>query len=113
MKFDISPSGMHETGRKATRRGDDIDADVRALLDALGDAGAASGGALAGALARLSGDVQQKTGIMSSRVACTVDGAGRATGMFDDGDHEMKGNAHQGIDRANSAGNSGLGPGGR
>ena len=33
MKLDISPTGMHETGRKATRQGDDIDTDVRMLLD--------------------------------------------------------------------------------
>ena len=111
MKFDILPTGMHETGRKATRQGDDIDTDVRMLLDALDEAWLASDAPVAGALTRLSGDVQQKTGIMSSRVTRTVDGAAEATGIFDDGDHEMRGNANQGIDRANSTGNGWLGPG--
>ncbi|MGI5471780.1 DUF6507 family protein [Streptomyces sp. CA-132043] len=113
LKFDISPSGMRETGHKASGQGSDIDADVRALLDALDDAGAAAGGPVAGAVAGLSGDVEQKTGIMASRVAGTVDGAGRATHVFDEGDHEMKGNARRGIDRANSPGHGEFGRGGR
>ncbi|MFD5734662.1 DUF6507 family protein [Streptomyces sioyaensis] len=113
MKFDISPSGMDATGRKATGQGHDLDADVRTLLDALADAESASDGPLAGALARFSGDVQQKTGIMSSRVACTVDGAGRATGAFVEGDHEMSSNAKQGSDGMYPPGSGMLGQGGR
>ncbi|MER7396125.1 DUF6507 family protein [Streptomyces sp. NPDC000151] len=113
MKFDISPSGMNETGQKATRHGNDLDSDVRTLLDALDGAGSASGGPIAEALARFAGDVQQKTGIMSSRVACTVDGAGRATSIFGEGDDEMRSNANQGMGGVNSSENGWLGQGGR
>ncbi|MEU7488153.1 DUF6507 family protein [Streptomyces sp. NPDC042319] len=112
LKFDISPSGMHTTGRKTTGQGDDLASEVRTLLDALHDAGCASDAAVAGAVTRFSGDVQQKTGIMSARVGSTVDGAGRATGIFVDGDHEMKCHANRGNEHADSPGNAGYGRGG-
>lgn len=113
MKFDISPRGMRETGHKATRQGQELGTDVRTLLTAIGDAGAACGGPIAEALSRLSGDLQQKTHVMSSRVASTVDGAGQATRAHVEGDHNMASNASQGNSGANFSRKDILGQGGR
>jgi hypothetical protein len=96
MKFDVSPSGVHQTGQGAKRQGQDMDADVQALLNAFADAANDSGGGpIAYELARLAADVEDKTGIMSSRVTRTVFGAGQAADAHVEGDHDMAKNANQ------------------
>lgn len=92
MKFDISHSGMQDTQHKATGQGEDLDKDVKSLLDALDGAAGECGGLVGQALTRLSGDVRQKTESLSSRVSRTVNGAGEAVGSFLEGDQEMSKN---------------------
>jgi len=113
MKFDVSPSGMHQTGQKATSQGQDLVADVKTLLGSLEEAAGTCGGPIANELARLAGDVSQKTHVMSSRVQVTVDGAGKATNAHVEGDHEMQNNARQNQSGTENAGQDMPGHGAR
>lgn len=96
MKFDVSPSGIHETGRQATSHGQDMNADVQSLLNALADAANNSGSSIIGPeLARLAEDVEGRTELMSSRVTGTVFGGHQVADTHVEGDHDMANNANQ------------------
>lgn len=91
---------MQQTRQRATARAGDLETDVRELLGSLGDAGDACREPLLAALARLTADVESKTGLMTSHALSTVDGAGAATDAHTTGDAEMARNARSGSDGA-------------
>lgn len=93
MRFDVSPSGMRQTGAHTTGKQGELDGDAQMLRSAVDQAGQACAGPLTEALMGLSNDVSQTMRGVSARIDDLVSGANQAVGAYDQGDQEMSRNA--------------------